>query len=1014
MRYQLLSGVCVAFLCLFFNTRLSAQNITEKNWLFGNSPEHLVFDKSGREAVLEDDQAVPFGNGGSSVISDQYTGDLMFYTDGQLVYDANHALLPSIAGGAILSANPSRNQAALTCPVPGSDSQFYIFSNSDTAINVSVVDASLAGNSAIANFPRGEMTGAINQSMGLPNASEGMILIESGDGESYWLISQDRTSFEFHVTNITSTGFSTRDTTIFSGSLPGFEVNQFAFNADSSVLALAPKTSNRNLLLLNFDRTSGNLSIERTVRNSGTNDEIYDVEWSNDGTKLYYSILGNSILGGGLFQINFADTVNNNPFVVRRLVNYPFNKSYGLQKGIDGRIYHLYQLNSGGPFRLGRLDFVDSVYNNVTYDSLLFDENFNSTQFPFCAPPQLTDFLTVSFDYLDSCQGNITQFFPTVSPEPNNYFWSFGDGTGSNAAAPLKTYDQAGSYTVRLTAELNGRFGTFERMVNIIAIDSADLGNDTTICPGETLTLDPGVTGATGYVWSTGETTPTIEIDTADTYWVNVLFANGCSTYDDITVTLYGVTETISNQWYFGESAAVDFTTGSPIPIVNEDNLMDSPEGCATISDVNGALLFYTNGSTVWNKEHEVMMNGIMIGGDSSAAQSSMIIPFADNPTLFYIFTTQEVYGDDVFQMKYSIVDMKEDMANGAVIKKGVTLINRSTERLTTTGFTGSPNILTHEFGNNNFRVYNIGSDGISGAIHSSIGERHSKEDPRNSGGYMKFSPLQDNLAVLIPGSTNYVEIFDIDFQTAAITNPRLIDLGNPAPLQAYGLEYSSGGQRLYVSMNGSGSKILQLDLQSLGEPNDAQTIENSIVEIANSGLSYGALQVGPDGIIYLAVDNQTDLGSISGSDNINPIFQEAAGLDLNSDGLGRVSRLGLPNFIQQDGQAQEPGMDISVACVGLETTFSATGRDNSIETYSWDFGDGAGTPFMNSPDTTHIYTSQGNYTVTLTLRNECDIDSVFTQAIDVFGVPEYPTVPSDTALMRWVSHAFGMERRSC
>ena len=155
MRYQLVSGVCTALFCLLFDFSLSAQNITEKNWLFGNSPQYLVFDKSGRDVVLEDDQALPFGTGGSSVISDQYTGDLMFYTDGQLVYDANHGLLPSIAGGAVLSADPDRNQAALTCPVPGSTSQYYIFTNSDTGINFSIVDANLPGNSLSPEFSAG-------------------------------------------------------------------------------------------------------------------------------------------------------------------------------------------------------------------------------------------------------------------------------------------------------------------------------------------------------------------------------------------------------------------------------------------------------------------------------------------------------------------------------------------------------------------------------------------------------------------------------------------------------------------------------------------------------------------------------------------------------------------------------------------------------------------------------------------------------------------------------------------
>jgi hypothetical protein len=50
---------------------------------------------------------------------------------------------------------------------------------------------------------------------------------------------------------------------------------------------------------------------------------------------------------------------------------------------------------------------------------------------------------------------------------------------------------------------------------------TVNLGNDTTICTGNTVILDAGNPGAT-YLWSTGETTRTIVADHADTYSVTV------------------------------------------------------------------------------------------------------------------------------------------------------------------------------------------------------------------------------------------------------------------------------------------------------------------------------------------------------------------------------------------------------------------------------------------------------------------------------------------------------------
>ncbi len=53
------------------------------------------------------------------------------------------------------------------------------------------------------------------------------------------------------------------------------------------------------------------------------------------------------------------------------------------------------------------------------------------------------------------------------------------------------------------------------------------LGNDTTLCSGQSLTLNGTTTGATAYHWSTGATTPTITVNTTGAYWVHVTTACG-------------------------------------------------------------------------------------------------------------------------------------------------------------------------------------------------------------------------------------------------------------------------------------------------------------------------------------------------------------------------------------------------------------------------------------------------------------------------------------------------------
>src|SRR5688572_19089790 len=97
-----------------------------------------------------------------------------------------------------------------------------------------------------------------------------------------------------------------------------------------------------------------------------------------------------------------------------------------------------------------------------------------------------------------------------------------------------------------------------------------------------------------------------------------------------------------NNNWYFGGTAGLTFssTAGRPVPSLLLNSVMRADEGSATISNEQGELLFYTNGKTVYNREHEIMANGDDLDGNLSACQSSLIIPVPGNDSIYYVFTT--------------------------------------------------------------------------------------------------------------------------------------------------------------------------------------------------------------------------------------------------------------------------------------------------------------------------------------------------------------------------------------
>ena len=117
-----------------------------------------------------------------------------------------------------------------------------------------------------------------------------------------------------------------------------------------------------------------------------------------------------------------------------------------------------------------------------------------------------------------------------------SWFWDFGDGRFSFAASPIHTFNSTGQFIVKLKiTDNNGDEVTRSKKV---VIDppafSVNLGLDTTICFGQSLNLDVTTPAAT-YLWSTGETTPGIEVFDEGDYSVGVT-VDGCELKDTLTI----------------------------------------------------------------------------------------------------------------------------------------------------------------------------------------------------------------------------------------------------------------------------------------------------------------------------------------------------------------------------------------------------------------------------------------------------------------------------------------------
>src|ERR1044071_1257529 len=132
------------------------------------------------------------------------------------------------------------------------------------------------------------------------------------------------------------------------------------------------------------------------------------------------------------------------------------------------------------------------------------------------------------------------------------------------------------------------------------------------------------------------------------------------------------------NIWYFGNRAGMDFNGGPPVVLTN--SVMNQWEGCSSVCDTSGKLLFYTDGITVWNRNHLIMTNGTGLSGNSSSTQSALIVRKPGSSTIYYVFSSD---GVGSMGMKYSEIDMTLSGGLGAVtVNKNILLLSNCSEKM--------------------------------------------------------------------------------------------------------------------------------------------------------------------------------------------------------------------------------------------------------------------------------------------------------------------------------------------
>ncbi|PKL84517.1 MAG: hypothetical protein CVV22_12685 [Ignavibacteriae bacterium HGW-Ignavibacteriae-1] len=347
--------------------------------------------------------------------------------------------------------------------------------------------------------------------------------------------------------------------------------------------------------------------------------------------------------------------------------------------------------------------------------------------------------------------------------------------------------------------------------------------------------------------------------------------------------------------WHFGYSAAVSFNTSDLEPISYGDSRMLTTEGCASISDKDANLLFYTNGEEVWNRQNIVMPNGTNLKGHESSTQSAIIIKKPGSDNLYYIFTVGKgTYGDRTPKdFCYSVVDMNLNNGFGDVFIKNVKIHNADVvEKLTAVMHSNGKDywIIAHEINSENFVVALFTGNGIEQVSTTKIGPVYDEEiyGPVVALGHLKSNVRGDRLAAVCFPMLD-MDLYHFDRKTGAISNHLTIEIDN---IQGtYGVEFSPSGQFVYTS--NTHRRILQFDISDYNKSSIEQS-KKIIYSNYVSFQSFGSLQLAPNGKIYIAIAGAENLSVINKPDSA----YIACDLRFNATKLEvGICGFGLPNF---------------------------------------------------------------------------------------------------------------------
>lgn len=284
-----------------------------------------------------------------------------------------------------------------------------------------------------------------------------------------------------------------------------------------------------------------------------------------------------------------------------------------------------------------------------------------------------------------------------------------------------------------------------------------------------------------------------------------------------------------------GYNSGLDFNGTAPVPRTTG---IFAFEGCASICNSSGSLLFYTNGTTVWDAAGNIMPNGNTIFpgpyNTYSTTQAALIVPRqVTGNNQYYVFSLAG-------RLYCNLVDMSLNNGMGDVVTsfplRNVPLMDSLAEKMIAIpGCNNNTWVLTRSNTQHKFMAFEVTAAGLDTTpVVSYTGGLVAPY--RYFQGYMQASPQGNRIVTTLPENLGHgaLEYCKFDYTAGQVYDRKVIDSSS-----GYGVAFSPDGTKIYTQLN---SDIYQYDLNSATPAQTKTALGPAFVT---------GLRLGPDGRIY-------------------------------------------------------------------------------------------------------------------------------------------------------------------